>query len=127
MYNEKIKQLQNRIAEIRAELTQLGELRPGSISKQYNVCGKPNCRCKDPDNPRKHGPYFQLSYTWRGRSTSQFVQEERLEEVQEQLRNYKIFRKLTQEWVDVSIEIEKLRRERKKKGKDGKRTRKSSR
>ena len=25
-------------------------------------------RCKDPKAPRKHGPYYQLSYTWRART-----------------------------------------------------------
>jgi len=35
---------------------------PGAITKQYKICGKPNCRCMDKENPRKH-PSFQLSYT----------------------------------------------------------------
>jgi len=47
--------------QIKAELAALGEMRPGSLSRQYNVCGKPNCRCKDPQNPQRHGPCYQLS------------------------------------------------------------------
>jgi hypothetical protein len=33
----------------------LGDMRPGSLSTQYNVCGKLGCRCKA-DPPQKHGP-----------------------------------------------------------------------
>ncbi|MGC9328602.1 MAG: DUF6788 family protein [Candidatus Hinthialibacter sp.] len=29
-------------------------MRPGALSQQYNVCGNPRCRCKDPQHPQKH-------------------------------------------------------------------------
>lgn len=48
------------------------ELRPGSFSTQYNVCGSPGCRCKT-DPPKKHSPYYQISYTRKGKSSSRFV------------------------------------------------------
>ena len=108
------KQLQKQIDRIKDELYRLGPMRPGSISKQYNICGSPNCRCKDPVNPKKHGPYYQLSYTWRGKSTSEFVKEELLSETQEQVANYKRFKELTQELVDRSVEIARLRKKQKK-------------
>jgi hypothetical protein len=54
---------QQQIDQIKQELLALGDMRPGALSEQYNVCGKPNCRCKDPRKPQKHGPYYQLSYT----------------------------------------------------------------
>ena len=54
--------LQREIERIKKELAELGDLRPGSLSKQYNVCGKPACRCKA-SPPVKHGPYYQVSYT----------------------------------------------------------------
>lgn len=55
-----IQNAEQRIQQIKAELGALGEMRPGSLSEQYNVCGKPNCRCKDPKNPQRHEPYYQL-------------------------------------------------------------------
>ena len=42
----------------------------GSLSRQYNVCSSPGCRCKA-SPPRKHGPYYQLSYTRNGKSTTE--------------------------------------------------------
>ena len=80
---EKLKQIQKKIDAIKKELMQLGELRPGSLSKQFNVCGKPACRCKDPKNPKKHGPYYQISYSRKGKSSSKFVRPQDVGEVEE--------------------------------------------
>jgi hypothetical protein len=54
-------------------LLDLDPLHPGSLSRQYNVCEKIACRCKDPAKPRRHGPYYQVSYVHLGHSTSRFV------------------------------------------------------
>ena len=88
----------------------MGEMRPGSISKQYNVCGNPKCRCKDPENPKKHGPYFQLSYTHKGKSTTEFVKTENVDSAKQQISNFREFKKLTEEWIDLSVKIAKLRK-----------------
>ena len=99
--------LQQRIAQLKAEIAVLGALRPGTLSRQYNVCGTPGCRCKD-DPDQRHGPYHQLSYTWHGRSRSEFVREPELARVQEQLRNYARLRRLVDQWVDAAIELARL-------------------
>jgi len=101
---------QARIQLIKQELLDLGPMRPGALSEQYNVCGKPNCKCKDPRRPQKHGPYYQLSYTHQGKSTTEFVKRDMLDEVRQQLANYARFRKLTNEWVDLSVRTAKLRK-----------------
>lgn len=111
MNTKKIQSLQGRIEKIKKTLSALGEMRPGSLSKQYNVCGNPTCRCKDPKNPRKHGPYYQVSYTHRGKSTTAFVKKDGVVAVKRELRNYQQFKKLTESWVQLSLEIIKLRRE----------------
>jgi hypothetical protein len=56
-----IPQIEARIQHIKTQLPTLGDLRPGSLSRQYNVCGNPGCRCKDPEKPRRHGPYSRAS------------------------------------------------------------------
>ncbi len=100
---QRIQSLENKIQEIKTRLMALGEMRPGSLSKQYNVCGKPGCRCKDPKNPKRHGPYYQLSYVHRGKSTSQFVT------VRAQTATFKKFRKLIEQWVDLALTVAKLK------------------
>ena len=69
--------LEKQIEKTKKALVALGDMRPGSLSKQYNVCGKPGCSCKA-DPPKKHGPYYQVSYTRKGKSSSKFVKKEAL-------------------------------------------------
>lgn len=101
---------QARIDEIKQQLYELGEMRPGSISEQYNVCGNPTCKCKDPEQPKKHGPYYQLSYSHQGRSTTEFIKKEAVSEVRQQLESYRTFKRLTKEWVDLSVKIARQRK-----------------
>lgn len=103
--------IERRIEATKRSLTKLGPMHPGSLSEQYNVCGKPRCRCKDPKKPRRHGPYYQLSYTWRGRSTSRFVRPERVTEIRHKVENYKQFRELVNEWVDLAVELARAERD----------------
>jgi hypothetical protein len=92
------------IAQIKRQLQALGPMRPGSLSRQYNVCGKPGCRCKDPKNPRRHGPYYQLNYVFRGKKTSKFIPKEMLGRVRAELANYKNFRRLTDRWIGLALQ-----------------------
>lgn len=100
--------LEQRIQSIKREIAALGDLRPGALSMQYNICGNPTCRCKA-DPPLKHGPYPQVSFTWRGKSTTQFVREQDVEEVQKQLANYHQLRDLVDEWIGLALELSRLR------------------
>jgi len=100
--------LEKRIQIIKRQIAELGDLRPGALSKQYNICGTPNCRCKAAP-PLKNGPYYQISFTRHGKSSSQFVREEDLIEVQQQLENYRLLRDLVDEWVTLSAQLSSLR------------------
>ena len=107
----KTAQIARKIEHLKQQLAELGPMHPGSLSEQYNVCGKPGCRCKDVKNPQKHGPYYQLSFTWRGQGRTRFVRAERLAEARQKLANYKRFRELTDQWVDLVVELEQQERE----------------
>lgn len=52
---------------------QLKPILPGSISEQYNVCGKASCRCKDKINPKRHGPQLKLGFRVDGKSSTLVV------------------------------------------------------
>jgi hypothetical protein len=105
MNNSKaIQNIERKIKTIKAQILDLGPMRPGSLSPQYNVCGKPGCRCKDPQAPRRHGPYFQLNYVYQGKKTSQFIRRENLKQVRLELATYKKFRKLTDQWIGLALQ-----------------------
>ena len=51
-----LKSIEKRIDKVKAELMSLGEMHLRILNQQYNVCGVKTCRCKDKENPQKHGP-----------------------------------------------------------------------
>lgn len=91
------------IARIKEALAALGPMLPGSISTQWNVCGKAGCRCKDPDRPQRHGPYYQLSFSVGGRSSTLFLRKEEVPEVRACIERYRRFKQLTSELVAAYV------------------------
>lgn len=107
-------QVEHRIAQVQRQILSLGPLHPGTISEQYNVCGNPGCRCKDPKQPQKHGPYYQLSFTWQGKGSTRFLRPEQVEPMRRKVANYKRLRERVNEWVALEIERERAEREKEK-------------
>jgi len=104
MSSERLDEIQNRIAKIKAELAALGDLRPGSLTRQYK------------DRAAKSGAYYQLSYTREMRSRTEYVARESLREVRREIANYKRFKALTTEWVALGIEQSRLKMKLKRAG-----------
>jgi hypothetical protein len=94
----------NRIESIRKEIREIGPVLPGSLETFYNVCGKPGCRCKDKQNPQKHGPYYRLSYSLAGRNSSIFVKNDDFDKVKELVENYRKLRELTLELALANLD-----------------------
>jgi hypothetical protein len=105
--------LERAIERVKRELCALGELRPGSLSQQYNVCGVKGCHCKA-FPPQKHGPYYQISFTRKRKSSSRFVRREELALVKQQLKNYQRLKQLVDEWIDLGTELSNLHLEEKR-------------
>lgn len=109
-----VTRIQRRIAQVQTQLLELGPLHPGTISEQYNLCGTPGYRCKDPKNRQKHGPYYQLSFTWQGKSSTRFLRPDQVAAMRLKVANYKRLRELMNEWVSLGVELEGLQRARAK-------------
>jgi hypothetical protein len=100
--------IDQKILRLKHQLMKLGSLHPGSLSRQYQVCGKPGCKCMDPQKPRPHGPYSKLTYVYHGKFTCRFVRAASLKEVTALLAAFKVFRHLTDEWVSLGIQRAQL-------------------
>lgn len=96
---------ERRVQQLRKELHEIGPMLPGSISEQWNVCGTPGCRCKDPKKPVKHGPYYQLSYTLGGRSSTMFIKKEDLAEARRRLKRHAKFKAMCRELVQADVAL----------------------
>ncbi len=102
--NTSLKQLESEIAAIKQKLLKLGPMHPGSVSRQYQVCGNPACKCMHPKKPQKHGPYHKLSYVYRGKPVCRFVRAACVDAMNERLATYKEFRSLMDQWIELSIQ-----------------------
>ena len=97
-----------KIKAIAAEITELlldGPMLPGAINEQWNVCGKKGCRCRDEINPRRHGPYSQLSFTLSGKSSSMFIKSTDLQEAQQCTSRYRKFKRLFTRLVEAYVAV----------------------
>ena len=98
-------ELQIKIETLRNELRNLGTVLPGKVGQQYNVCGKADCRCKDPVNPQKHGPYNQLSYSLKGKGSTKFIRPEDVEFVKGGNSNWARMKELEKEIGEAALEL----------------------
>jgi len=101
--NKSLDRLGRKIDTIKQQLLALGPMHPGSVSRQYQVCGNPACRCMDKTRPKRHGPYCKLAYVHRGKPVCRFVRADCVRAVKERLAVYKIFRSLIDQWIEISI------------------------
>lgn len=95
---------QKKVQLLKQKLLDLGPVLPGSISEQWNICGTPGCRCKDRNNPKKHGPYYQLSFSIGGRSSSMFIKKEDFAEAGKRVRRHKEFKALMMELIHAYVQ-----------------------
>jgi hypothetical protein len=70
---------------LKAQLAEVGFICEGSLVELYTSCGKPGCRCADPD--RRHGPYYQLSWKEAGKTISRRLSADEARLYQEWIAN----------------------------------------
>ena len=92
-----LERTEERIRKIQQELLALGPMRPGSITRQYRL------------PKEKKRPFYQISYTHRMRSRSEYVRPVNLATLRRETANFKRFRKLIDRWVDLALTASKLR------------------
>jgi hypothetical protein len=102
--SKKIQKLQQRIVEIKKQLSDLGPMRPGKLSKQSR---------KD-RNGKEYGSYWKLGYTYKMKVKSEYIPDQLVEEIQRQNEEFKRFKTLTEEWIDLALQVGQIQTEQKK-------------
>ena len=98
-------QIEKTIEKIKQELQTIQQMRPGSLTRQYH-------------NPKdKTGAYYQLSYTHKMRSRTEYVRPEYVEQLRKQINEYKRFKELVEKWIELGIQHSKMQIDRAKKDK----------
>jgi hypothetical protein len=96
MSQKRIQQIEQRIDRIKKTLMEIGPMRPGSLTRQY----------KDPQ--RRAGAYWQISYTRRMKSRTEYVRPEWVKKIRRQTVTHKRFKRLVDQWIDLAIEHSRL-------------------
>ena len=89
---------------LQGELGSVGDLRRGSVYSVHRPCGKPQCACAEPGHPG-HGPLHLLSKSVAGKTVTKALSGPTLEKAQREVLEYKRFKTLVDEFVDVSEQI----------------------
>ncbi|HDR46892.1 MAG TPA: hypothetical protein ENN94_04235 [Geoalkalibacter subterraneus] len=92
-----LERTEKRIEMIKRQLMRIGPMRPGSVSRQYRL------------PKEKKQPFYQISYTHRMRSRSEYVRREHLAAVRQETANFKRFKKLIDKWIALALEASQLR------------------
>ena len=94
-------ELIRRRAALCEALAAIGDFRPGTLQARYRRCGKPSCHCARAHDPG-HGPKWVLTRTVDGRRRNWSIPDAAVAETRMQVDEYRRFRALTRELMEVS-------------------------
>jgi hypothetical protein len=97
MSQKRIQQIERRVEQIKRTPVEIGPMRPGSLTRPY----------KDPQH--QAGAYWQISYTRRMKSRTEYVRKENVKELRRQMATHKRFQNPVEHWIDLSIEHSQLK------------------
>ena len=99
-----LRELDRRRQDVKAKLMGLGNMRQGSLAERFRKCGKTQCRCAREDS-YVHGPSWSLTRAVKGKTVTRIIPARSVAETRAQLAEYREFRRLAQELVDVNEKI----------------------
>src|ERR1700730_15023667 len=99
-----LSELEAQRERLKLQLSDLGDLRPGSLVERYRKCGKPNCHCAQPDEPG-HGPSWSLTHDVKGKTTTKIIPKAFVPQTREHTGEYQRLRHLTSDLVEVNEKI----------------------
>jgi hypothetical protein len=103
--SESLVALEQQRSAVLSRIVDLGDFRSGSITAISGRCGKPECRCHQPDQPG-HGPNFRLTRKVNGKSVSEtFASPAELRKAQREVDAFHRFRELSHELLEVNEKI----------------------
>ncbi|MDA8334209.1 MAG: hypothetical protein M0Z41_04305 [Peptococcaceae bacterium] len=99
-----LKDLTKQRDAIKAELAEIGDMRPGTLVPRFRKCGKPNCHCAKDGDPG-HGPSWALTWKADGKTTARIIPSQAVERVKEQISEFRRFRELSRNLIEISEDL----------------------
>lgn len=102
---EPLPTLEAQRASIQQQISQLGDMRTGSITTTGGRCGNSHCHCHHNDDPG-HGPFYRLTRKIQGKTvTETFSTPAALRKAQNEIAEFHRFQELSRELVAVNEKI----------------------
>ena len=101
--------LEARRRNVLATLAALHDMRPGSIVGAVRRCGKPTCHCAQPKDPG-HGPSLRITYKRHGKTVTEALPTSAaVRKAEQEIAEFRKFQQLSEELVEVSEQLCRLR------------------
>jgi len=98
-------EMEKQRADLLAQISQLADFRPGSITSTQGRCGNPNCHCHQPGEAG-HGPNLRLTYKIGGKTvTESFATPAAQRKAQREVAEFARYRELSRAFIDVNTQI----------------------
>lgn len=106
---ESLSALEARRTELLRSISNLHDMRPGSIVGAVWRCGKPTCHCAQPDDPG-HGPNLRLTYKRGGKTVTEALPTpSAVRKAEQEIVEFRNYQQLSRELVEVSERVCRLR------------------
>jgi uncharacterized protein DUF6788 len=99
-----LEELERRQGELKAQLSNVQDMRRGSLVARYRKCGKARCCCAN-EHHAGHGPSLSLTWQDEGKTRTKIIPVEAAERTKAQIAEFRRFRRLCRELVEVSERI----------------------
>lgn len=104
-----LSELEQQRSLLTVQLSQLRDLRPGSVTGIVRRCGKPTCHCAQPDHPG-HGPTLRLTYKVQGKTISEALPTPAsVRKAEREIGEFRKFQELSRSFLEVNEKICRLR------------------
>lgn len=100
-----ISTLEQQRSSLLQQISELGDFRPGSITRTGGRCGSPSCHCHRANDPG-HAPHSRLTHKSNGKTvTESFPSPAAQRKVETEIAAFRQYQQLSRSFVAVNEEI----------------------
>jgi hypothetical protein len=106
---ESLHELETRRSTLLSAIAALQDMRPGSIVGAIRRCGKPTCHCAQPKDAG-HGPSLRITHKRHGKTVTEALPNSAaVRKAEQEIAEFRRFQQLSEELVEVSEQVCRLR------------------
>jgi hypothetical protein len=104
---ERLADYEQQYRDLATQLTSIGMIHAGSVTRRYTRCATPGCKC-NADPPQPHGPYYQWTAKVNGKTVTRRISEHEAGRYQEWIDNDRQLRHLIDQMRQIAAKIAEL-------------------